>query len=61
MYVSLDEARAELKRRWADVDLKKRIEAELGDLFMPTFANKPRGISFRQLCSPDNGFTFFYQ
>jgi hypothetical protein len=61
MYVSLDEARAEIKRCWADVDLKKRIEAELGDQFMAAFAEKPRAISFRQLCSPDNGFTFFYQ
>jgi hypothetical protein len=60
LYVSLEEARVELKRRWADVDLKKRIEAELGDRFMPAFANKPRAVSLRNL-SPDNGFTFFYQ
>lgn len=61
MYVPLDEARVELKRRWEDVDLRKRIEAELGDKFMPAFAERPRAISFRQVCSPDNGFTFFYQ
>lgn len=61
MYISLDEARTEIERRWADVDLKKRIEAELGDQFMPAFAVKPRAIYFKHLCSPDNSFMFFYQ
>ncbi len=61
IYVSLDEARNELKKRWADVGLRKRVEEELGENFMPQFKSRPRGVSFRQLCSPDNGFTFFYQ
>ena len=59
--MSLDEARAELNRRWHDVALRKRVEAELGDKFLPEFAAQPRANSFRQLCSPDNGFAFFYQ
>jgi hypothetical protein len=61
MSVSLDEARVELNRRWHDVALRKRVEAELGDKFLPDFAARPRANSFRQLCSPDNGFAFFYQ
>ena len=61
IYVSLDEAREEIKKRWADVELRKRVEDELGEKFMPSFKDNPRGVSFRQLCSPDNGFTFFYQ
>jgi len=60
-YLSLDEARDELKQRWNNFDLKKKIEEELGDKFMPIFKENPRGVSFRQVCSPDNGFTFFYQ
>lgn len=59
--LSHDEARAELARRWADTALRKEIEAELGDDFMPSFRDRPRGVSFRQVCSPDNGFTFFFQ
>jgi len=61
IYVSLDEARSEIKRRWNDVELKKRIEVELGEKFMPSFKNKPRGLLWRSLPSPDNGFTFFFQ
>lgn len=61
IYVSLDEAREEIKKRWADTDLKKRIEDELGEKFMSQFYEIPRTVSFRQVCSPDNGFTFFCQ
>ena len=61
IYSSLDEAREELKKRWNDEELKKKIEEELGSYFIPQFKIEPRGITFRQVCSPDNGFTFFYQ
>ncbi len=33
IYFALDEARAELSRRWADVALRQQIEAELGTDF----------------------------
>ncbi|MEI6191276.1 MAG: hypothetical protein WCP24_02840 [bacterium] len=62
-YYSLDEAREEIKKRWADVELKKKIEEELGADFISSFKyiDMPRSILFRQLISPDNGFNFFYQ
>ena len=61
-YYSLDEAREEIKKRWNDVELKKKIEEELGQNFIPFFnSDKPRSVLFRQLISPDNGFCFFYQ
>ncbi|OHA46800.1 MAG: hypothetical protein A2541_01305 [Candidatus Taylorbacteria bacterium RIFOXYD2_FULL_36_9] len=61
-YFSLDEAREEIKKRWANVELKKKIEEELGEDFIPFFeSNKPRSVSFRQLISPDNGFCLFQQ
>ena len=47
IYVSLDEARVELKRRWNDVELKKRVEEELGEKFMPSFRDKQRGVTFQ--------------
>lgn len=34
IYVSLDEAREEIKKRWADLELRKRVEVELGENFM---------------------------
>ena len=61
IYISLDEAREELKKRWNDKDLKKKIEDELGGKFMVSFQKFPRGVTFRQVCSPDNGFTLFFQ
>ncbi|MEI6420055.1 MAG: hypothetical protein WCO30_00335 [bacterium] len=60
LYFTLDEAREEIKKRWGNVELRKKIEADLGVLFMPDFLNAPRSISFRQLISPDNGFMYFY-
>ncbi|MEK9151520.1 MAG: hypothetical protein AAB547_02720 [Patescibacteria group bacterium] len=58
IYVSLEEAKEEIWRRWNDVGLRKRIEDELGERFMPSFRDHPRGVSFRQVCSPDNEFVF---
>lgn len=60
IYLSLDEARIELRKRWNDTNLRSVIEKELGKLFMPQFLQKPRGVLFRQICPADNGFEFFY-
>lgn len=61
IYYSLDEARIEIKKRWNNLSLRKEIENELGMSFWGEFQKKPRGLLWRQLISPDNGFTFFYQ
>ena len=61
LYIPLEEARKELHKRWANAELKKQIEAELGDRLLPAFNDKPRAVLPRQLSSPDNGFAFFYQ
>lgn len=61
VYVSLDEARTELKKRWLDVELKKKVEMELGERFLPNFGKIPRAFLVSQICSPDNGFTLFFQ
>ena len=60
IYVSLDEARSEIKRRWNDVELREKIKKELGEKFMPSFKDNPRGVIFRQICPADNGFEFFF-
>lgn len=61
VHISQDKARAELAERWNNAELKKEVEKELGEKFMPQFSDYPRGVSFRQLCTPDSGFTFFCQ
>lgn len=61
IYFSLDEARAELSMRWNNIELRKAIEVELGDLFWPECREMPRALLFRQLLSPDNGYAFFIQ
>lgn len=61
IYVSLDKAREELKKRWNNIELRKKVEAELGKNFWPSFKNSPRGMLGRCLASPDNGFMFFLQ
>lgn len=61
-YFSLDEAREEIKKRWNDVELRKKVEEELGDNLISFFkSDKPRSVSFRQLISPDNSFCLFQQ
>lgn len=58
-YLSLDEARSELRRRWNDAGLRNAVESALGQHFMPAFRDAPRAWVFRQLVSPDNGFMLF--
>lgn len=61
IYVSLDEAREEIKKRWNDVELRKKVEEELGDNFWSEFKLKPRGLILKNLISPENGLVFFMQ
>jgi len=60
-YFSLDDAREEIRRRWADLVLRQSVKEWLGDRMLPEFRERPRAVLFRQLTSPDNGFVFFRQ
>lgn len=61
-YLSLDEARSELHRRWNEPGLRQRVESALGERVIPTFLHGPRAVRFQQVNSPDNGFmSFFYR
>ncbi len=55
-YMSLDEARSELHRRWNDAGLRTAVESALGQRFMEVFRDRPRAIIHRPMISPDNGF-----
>ena len=61
IYFSLDEARAELARRWQDQELRNAVEAELAGQMLAEFCAQPRAVISRQLLSPDNGGMFFMQ
>ncbi len=58
IYLSLDEAREKLRERWNDVELKSKIENELGDKFIQQYSSGPLGITTRQIISADNGCSF---
>lgn len=61
IYVSLDTARAELRKRWSKQQLRVDVENELAELFWEDFREAPRSVLWRFLASPDNGMTFFLQ
>ena len=61
IYVSLAEARALIKERWANEALRKEVERRLAGHLLPELAVNPRAVLWRSLPSPDNGFTFFLQ
>lgn len=59
LFMSLDEARSELRRRWNDTGLKNAVESALGQRFMMQFRETPRAMLLRQVVTPDNGFMLF--
>ncbi|NVN91194.1 MAG: hypothetical protein HXX11_11405 [Desulfuromonadales bacterium] len=61
VHSSLNEARTEIHRRWNDAALKRSVEEMLGVHLWPEMKGQPRGVLWRCLPSPDNGFTFFVQ
>ncbi len=58
-YFSLDEAREEIKKRWANTELKKKIEEILGEYLFSDLTNEPKAVLCRSIASPDNGLNFF--
>ncbi|MBP6060564.1 MAG: hypothetical protein KA515_00990 [Candidatus Pacebacteria bacterium] len=61
IYFTLDEAREEIKKRWSDETLKKKVEEYLSNNFIPGIQkNEPRAVFIRTIISPDNGYDFFF-
>lgn len=58
-YFSLDDARRELHQRWGNVELRRHVEAFLGDRMYPGFDRWPRAFVSRFIASPDNGIDSF--
>jgi hypothetical protein len=61
LYHSLDSAREEIRKRWANNELKKAVEKELNCNFWGEFKQTPRSLLWRPILSPDNGLIFFLQ
>ena len=60
LYMSLDDAKKEIAKRWNDPALKDKIEEELGQHFIELYKSGPRAVLTRHVASPDNGFYMFY-
>ena len=61
IYLSLDEAREELSRRRRDTELRRAVEAELGEYLLLELRDSPRAVIAQHLATPSNSFLFFYQ
>jgi len=59
IYTSLEDAKAEIQRRWGDKDLRKKVEEFLGGDIPEPFKNEPRAVLFRNIISPDIEFYHF--
>ncbi|MDO8659917.1 MAG: hypothetical protein Q7K54_04970 [Candidatus Parcubacteria bacterium] len=60
IYFTLDEAREEIKKRWGNKDLKKKVEDYLANNFIPgLLSNEPKAVFIKSVMSPDNGYDFF--
>ncbi len=59
IYTPIEEAGEIIRKRWADIDLRKRVEEKLnGD--MPEILNDgPHGLIWRCICTPDGEFERF--
>lgn len=60
IYTKLSEAKYEIKKRWRDKDLRKRVEKFLGNDFPPGMGEFPRTVVSREIMSPNHEFVFFY-
>jgi len=63
IYLSLDEAREIVLKRWNDKELKNKIEVFLNEkvgLISVFLKDKPQAVIWRSMLSPDNGFDFYY-
>jgi len=53
IYTPLEEAKKEILRRWADKDLKKKVEKFLKGKIPEAFSNEPRAVSTTHVATPN--------
>jgi len=59
IYVTKEEARELLIERRNDHKLSESVESMLGDRFIPEFAGPPKGVLWKYVASPENGFVHY--
>jgi len=61
IYYTLDEAAEEIKKRWSDKILKRKVEEFLSNKFIPGFfADKQRAVYPKSVVSPNNTYDSFF-
>lgn len=58
LFFSLDEARSEIRRRWADIELREKVAKNLGDNLMAMCGTEPIAFYWTGLLAPDHAFDF---
>ena len=61
IYTPLSVAKEEIWRRWNDKALRKKVEDFLGGDLPEVLKKEPRAISTRQLATPNEEFSIFYE
>lgn len=61
IYVSLEEAKEEIWRRWNDKELRKKVEDFLGGDIPEPFKKEPRAVITRQLLTPNMETIYFFE
>jgi hypothetical protein len=60
IYYTLNEAAEEIKKRWSDKILKRKVEEFLSNKFIPGFfMDKQRAVYPKSVVSPSNAYDFF--
>jgi hypothetical protein len=61
IYTSLDSAKEEIRQRWKNTDLRKKVDSFLSGRIPEAFKDGPRSVLFRQIMSPDIEFSHFIE
>lgn len=59
IYTPLSVAKKEIKRRWKDKELRKKVEAFLGGEIPEPFKKEPRSVLSRNIITPNQEFFYF--
>jgi hypothetical protein len=59
IYMTIEEAKEEIQKRWNDAELKRKVEEYLGGDIPEGFLHEPRAVLFRNIASPDLEFQHF--
>jgi hypothetical protein len=61
IYTTLDEAKIEIKKRWNDPELKRKVDEYLGDNIPPIIRDEPKAICTFHVATPNWAFFHFWE